>query len=59
MFCVINFSEIAIYEELSIFECMSLVIELPHVLENFDLSSIRGRSKVLQCGLSGTIVFSN
>ena len=48
----------AIYEELSIFRCMFLAIELPHVLE-LDFSSIKDRFIVLQCGLSGTIVFSN
>ena len=38
---------------------MFLAIELPHVLEKLDFSSIKDRSSVLQCGLSGTIVFSN
>ena len=46
------------YEELSIFRCMLLAIELPHELE-LDFSSIKDRFSVLQCGLSGTIVFSN
>ena len=58
MFCVILLFEIAIYEELSIFRCMFLAIELPHVLE-LDFSSIKDRFIVLQCGLPGTIVFSN
>ena len=58
MFCVIYLFEIAIYEELSVFRCMFLAIELPHVLE-LDFSSIKDRFIVLQCGLSGTIVFSN
>ena len=40
------------------FRCMFLAIELPHVLE-LDFSSIKDRFIVLQCGLSGTIVFSN
>ena len=57
MFCVIYLFEIAIYE-LSIFRCIFLAIELPHVLE-LDFSSIKDRFIVLQCGLSGTIVFSN
>ena len=50
--------EIAIYEELSILRFMFLAFELPHVLE-LDFSSIKDRFSVLQCGLSGTIVFSN
>ena len=58
MFCVIQLFEIAIYEELSILGCMFLAIELPHVLE-LDFSSIKDRFSVLQCDLSGTIVFSN
>ena len=37
---------------------MFLVIELTHVLEKLDFSSIMDRSSVLRCGLFGTIDFN-
>ena len=57
-FVLYNCLKLQFMRSCQFFRCMFLAIELPHVLE-LDFSSIKDRFIVLQCGLSGTIVFSN